>query len=139
MPSCVPSGLKPGFGVCLPPSLKAGVNERQFVDDSVALVPKSSSHYPDLWAAVRDGRYVYGCRGSFCLLTPAFRLGFVMTTELGFSPDDNGKKAWHSLIHAVWVTKNRKPYPVKDIRPLIKDVYKPVGDALVYRITPRWG
>ncbi|HJW85603.1 MAG TPA: hypothetical protein VJ440_03125 [Candidatus Brocadiaceae bacterium] len=30
-------------------------------------------------------------------LTPAFRLGFVMTTEMGFSPDDNGKKAWHSL------------------------------------------
>ena len=28
------------------PSLKAGVNERQFVDDSVTLVPKSSSHYP---------------------------------------------------------------------------------------------
>ncbi|MEK6622509.1 MAG: hypothetical protein AABZ13_08495, partial [Planctomycetota bacterium] len=30
-------------------------------------------------------------------LTPAFRLGFVMTTEMGFSPDDNGRKAWHSL------------------------------------------
>ena len=39
--------------------------------------------------------------------------------ELGFSPDDNGKKAWHSLIHVVWVPKNRKPYPVNDIRPLI--------------------
>ena len=25
--------------------------------------------------------------------TPASRLGFVMTTEMGFSPDDNGKKA----------------------------------------------
>ncbi len=28
---------------------------------------------------------------------PASRLGFVMTTEMGFSPDDNGRKAWHSL------------------------------------------
>ena len=25
-------------------------------------------------------------------VTPAFRLGFVMTTEMGFSPDDNGMK-----------------------------------------------
>jgi len=32
---------------------------------------------------------------AFLLLTPAFRLGFVMTAEMGFSPDDNGKKAWH--------------------------------------------
>ena len=43
--------------LCLAPSLKAGVNERQFVDGSVSLVPKSSD-YPSLKAAVRDGRYV---------------------------------------------------------------------------------
>ena len=35
--------------------------------------------------------------GALLLLTPAFRLGFVMTTEMGFSPDDNGRKARHSL------------------------------------------
>ncbi|HJW87727.1 MAG TPA: hypothetical protein VJ440_13925, partial [Candidatus Brocadiaceae bacterium] len=33
-----------------------------------------------LQAGVRDGRYVYGCRSAF-VLTPAFRLGCVMTTE----------------------------------------------------------
>ena len=40
MPSCLPSGLKPGFGVRLHPSLKAGVNERQIVDNSMLLVTK---------------------------------------------------------------------------------------------------
>ena len=61
----MPSGLKPGFACVRRPSLKAGVNERQFADDSVALMPKFSIHYHGIRAAVRDGRYVYGCRGAF--------------------------------------------------------------------------
>ncbi|HJW85095.1 MAG TPA: hypothetical protein VJ440_00480, partial [Candidatus Brocadiaceae bacterium] len=44
------------------------------------LVSKPSGHCPSLWAAIRDGRYVYSCRSAF-VLTPAFRLGFVMTAE----------------------------------------------------------
>ena len=36
MPSCVPSGLKPGFGGRPHPSLKAGVDDRQIVDDAVS-------------------------------------------------------------------------------------------------------
>ena len=64
------------------PSLKAGVNERQFVDGSVSLVPKSSSHYPSLRAAVRDGRYVYGCMdgtfmaaGALLFINPSLQAG----------------------------------------------------------------
>ena len=68
---------KARFGVCLAPQPKAGVNERQFVDGSIASPPAIT---PALGAAVRDGRFVYG-PWRFCLLTPAFRLGFVMTTD----------------------------------------------------------
>ncbi len=64
---------------------------------------------------------MYGCRSAF-VLTPAFRLGFVMTTEMGFSPDGSGGEGMAFVtivIHAVWDTKNREPYLVKDIGPLI--------------------
>ena len=55
MPCCVQSGLKPRIGVRLHPSLKAGVNERQIVDNSILLVSKlrllvskPSGHDPSL-------------------------------------------------------------------------------------------
>ncbi len=69
----------------------AVVNEQHIADNPVALVPKPSSYYPSLW--LDDMCWM----PSAFVLTPAFRLGFVMTTEMGFSPDGNGKKAWHSL------------------------------------------
>ena len=43
------SGLKPGIkGGADTPSLKAGVNERQFVDDAVALCPVRLRPLPSL-------------------------------------------------------------------------------------------
>ncbi len=47
------------------PASRLGLMIGQIVDDSITLVPKSSSHYPSLWAGVRDGQFVYGDRSAF--------------------------------------------------------------------------
>jgi hypothetical protein len=57
------------------PSLKAGVNERQFVDDAVALVSRRFGHYP----AFRPGKSV---RSVFCVFS-VFR-GFNGFLKTGF-------------------------------------------------------
>ena len=60
---------KARIGVCLHPSLKAGVNERQIVDNSVLLVTKLP--------VVCD--QTTGCLcPNHPAIAPAFRLGFVM-------------------------------------------------------------
>ena len=56
---------KARVGVCLHPSLKAGVNERQIVANSVLLVTKLPVAYVQT-------------AGCLCPITPAFRLRFVM-------------------------------------------------------------
>ncbi|HJW87801.1 MAG TPA: hypothetical protein VJ440_14300, partial [Candidatus Brocadiaceae bacterium] len=62
-------------------------------------------HCPSLWAAIRDGRYVYSCRSAF-VLTPAFRLGFVMTTEWALALTE-GIAFVKTMVHAVWGTKKQ--------------------------------
>ena len=56
---------KAGDWCCLVPSLKAGVNERQSVDDGYRLVLKYLAINRSLKATVNGGRFVYGLCSAF--------------------------------------------------------------------------